>query len=621
MTAIDLRRQVKYGPTFSLLKEAGGTGRVDGYAPGLWFPAAARSDNDPILRGQVVKSIGGTGPSFACTPITAVTDVPVGVALEDIAENSVSGAIAFAGVPVLILTTGTIAVGDRLYTSGTTGRATATYAAGAHVVGISLNATSGTSSVWAIISLLGSRISATNPDHGLLTGLTNDHHPQYALEAELAWKQPVRAATTAAGTLASSFENGDTIDGVVLATGDRILIKDQAAGAENGIYTVNASGAPTRATDFDLGTEAVGAAVIVTNGTANADKVFICTTNAPITIGTTALVFAALSAAATLIIQEDDVDVDTAVATLDFRTALSVTSSPAGEANVSVDLGTGSGQAAAGDHTHAGGDSSKASATSDLAATTTTAADVTGASLSLAAGTYIVIGVFDVSIKTNTDRLFEGILDVGGTDENDLATLQAVGLDTDDRGQVTQVWRVVLGSTTTVKLQARHSGGAAGDFAVNAANTTLTAFVAGGRGPRELDYVQITSNVSPTATTEGTANTVVTASAVSFDGATPVLIEFFSPRARPDDAANGRELHFWLYQDGSSIGRIGQVVAGQGGGPATMPIKLERRMTPASGSRTYSIRASVNAGTGVIVAGAGGSGADMPAFIRISEVM
>ena len=65
----------------------------------------------------------------------------------------------------------------------------------------------------------------------------------------MAWKHPVRVATTVAGALASSFTNGSTVDDVVLATGDRILVKDQAAGAENGLYTVNASGAPARATE------------------------------------------------------------------------------------------------------------------------------------------------------------------------------------------------------------------------------------------------------------------------------------------------------------------------------------------------------------------------------------
>lgn len=106
----------------------------------------------------------------------------------------------------------------------------------------------------------------------------------------LSWKTPVRVATTAAQVLATDFENGDTIDGIVLATNDRILIKDQAAGAENGIYTVNATGAPTRATDMDGGTEADGAAVFVTEGTANADQGFTQTTD-NVTIGTTAMVW------------------------------------------------------------------------------------------------------------------------------------------------------------------------------------------------------------------------------------------------------------------------------------------------------------------------------------------
>ncbi len=111
------------------------------------------------------------------------------------------------------------------------------------------------------------------------------------------WKASVRAATAAAGTLASSFENGDTIDtNVTLVTGDRILIKDQAAGAENGIYTVNASGAPTRATDADASAEVTGGlAVWVNEGTANADTGWVLTTNDAITLGSTSLTFTQFS--------------------------------------------------------------------------------------------------------------------------------------------------------------------------------------------------------------------------------------------------------------------------------------------------------------------------------------
>lgn len=83
------------------------------------------------------------------------------------------------------------------------------------------------------------------------------------------WKDSVIAATTSAGTLTTSFENGDSVDGVVLATGDRILIKNQADQTENGIYVVNASGAPTRANDANTGLEIWAAAVYVRQGSTN----------------------------------------------------------------------------------------------------------------------------------------------------------------------------------------------------------------------------------------------------------------------------------------------------------------------------------------------------------------
>lgn len=111
------------------------------------------------------------------------------------------------------------------------------------------------------------------------------------------WKDSVRAATTVAGTLASSFESGDLIDGVMLQTADRILIKNQASGAENGIYTVNASGAPTRATDADSSAEVTGGlTVFVNEGTTQANSVWTLTTNDTIALGSTALVFAQTSA-------------------------------------------------------------------------------------------------------------------------------------------------------------------------------------------------------------------------------------------------------------------------------------------------------------------------------------
>ena len=104
-------------------------------------------------------------------------------------------------------------------------------------------------------------------------------------------KGSVKLATSTAGTLATSFANGQTVDGVVLATNDRILIKNQASQAENGIYVVNASGTPTRATDMDAWAEVPGAFVAVEEGTTNVDTIWLCTSNQGGTLGSTAITF------------------------------------------------------------------------------------------------------------------------------------------------------------------------------------------------------------------------------------------------------------------------------------------------------------------------------------------
>ena len=102
-------------------------------------------------------------------------------------------------------------------------------------------------------------------------------------------KGTVKLATTTNGALATAYANGQSIDGVTLATGDRILLKNQTAQAENGVYTVNASGAPTRATDMDIWTEVPGAWVTVQQGTLNADTTWLSTADAGGTLGTTAI--------------------------------------------------------------------------------------------------------------------------------------------------------------------------------------------------------------------------------------------------------------------------------------------------------------------------------------------
>jgi|SRR5215813_1708627 len=102
--------------------------------------------------------------------------------------------------------------------------------------------------------------------------------------AGLSWKDAVRAGSTGNVTLSGL----QTIDGVVLAANDRVLLKNQTAPAQNGIYAA-ASGAWTRTTDANSESTLLGAACFISEGTVNGNTSWIMTTDAPITPDTTAL--------------------------------------------------------------------------------------------------------------------------------------------------------------------------------------------------------------------------------------------------------------------------------------------------------------------------------------------
>lgn len=106
-------------------------------------------------------------------------------------------------------------------------------------------------------------------------------------------KQSVRVATTANITLSGA----QTIDGVSVVAGDRVLVKDQTTASQNGIYVV-AAGSWSRATDADSDSEVTaGMFTFVSEGTTNADSGWVLTTNDTITVGTTSLAFAQFSGA------------------------------------------------------------------------------------------------------------------------------------------------------------------------------------------------------------------------------------------------------------------------------------------------------------------------------------
>ena len=97
-------------------------------------------------------------------------------------------------------------------------------------------------------------------------------------------KSSVRACTTVNITLSGA----QTIDGVSIVAGDRVLVKNQTTGSENGIYDANAS-TWTRSADLDEDLDAIGFSVHIREGTVNGKKDFMLTTDGAIVVGTTAM--------------------------------------------------------------------------------------------------------------------------------------------------------------------------------------------------------------------------------------------------------------------------------------------------------------------------------------------
>ena len=106
-------------------------------------------------------------------------------------------------------------------------------------------------------------------------------------------KPTVRVATTGPITIATALNNGLSLDGMTLATGDRVLVKDQATASQNGIYVVADS--PARASDSSTWDGHVDATVVVKEGTVNGATHWLCTVAAGGTLGTTSITYTAIS--------------------------------------------------------------------------------------------------------------------------------------------------------------------------------------------------------------------------------------------------------------------------------------------------------------------------------------
>lgn len=142
----------------------------------------------------------------------------------------------------------------------------------------------------APLNLSNQRITSLTDPTGAQDGATKNYVDNTAQGLDA--KASVKAASTAALTLSGT----QTVDGVALIANDRCLVKDQAAPATNGIYSVQA-GAWTRVTDMDTWAEVPAAYVWVEQGTVNADSGWVSTADQGGTLGTTAITWTQFSGA------------------------------------------------------------------------------------------------------------------------------------------------------------------------------------------------------------------------------------------------------------------------------------------------------------------------------------
>jgi len=232
---------------------------------------------------SVAFSAGGT-VAYVANKLSAFAATSSAELAGVISDETGTGVLVFSNTPTLV--TPVLGVATATSITATSGNITINAASGNNSVNLVPTGT-------GIVDAGGKRVgNAADPTQS--TDLATKAYVD-GLANGLDVKASVRAATTANITLS----NTQTVDGVALSVGDRVLVKDQTTGSQNGIYVV-ASGSWTRATDFDNtpGTEvSPGTFFFVEEGTAQADNGYVVSNDTAITIGTTAIVFSQFSGA------------------------------------------------------------------------------------------------------------------------------------------------------------------------------------------------------------------------------------------------------------------------------------------------------------------------------------
>jgi hypothetical protein len=324
------------------------TSTFDGYSAGAWrqfsvaggvtsfsagstgFSPSTGTSGAIVLTGTLNAASGGTGANTLTGYVygngtgimTASTTVPT-TALSGTVTNAqlANSAITINGssvslgssITVTATTTSALTIGTGLSGTSFNGSAPVTIAIDSTVATLTgsqtltnktISGSSNTLTNIANASLTNSSVTvgttaialgASSLTLGGLTSVAVTQDPVSALQ--LATKQYVdsvaqgldpKASCVAATTVNITLSGTQTVDGVALIAGDRCLVKNQTASADNGIYVVAAS-AWTRATDMDTWAEVPGAFTFIEQGTTWADTGWVCTSNAGGTIGVTAI--------------------------------------------------------------------------------------------------------------------------------------------------------------------------------------------------------------------------------------------------------------------------------------------------------------------------------------------
>lgn len=269
-----------------LIAHTSGTFATD-LAASKWLKVAAKGDTGATGATGATGSTGATGAagsgSLTICRVVAVANVAIATALEN--GDTLDGVTLTTGDRVL-LTAQTAPEENGVYTVPASGASSrdSSFTTYDTMPGVFLSVMEGTvnaDTLWRVTSNRGGTINVTAVAISAFSASGGGSADGFGR---------ARCVATTNVALSNGLENGDSVGGVTLATGDSVLLTGQTAPAENGLYTAVASGAASRHTSFSTFNSLAGSFFSVSEGT-KADKLYQCTSDAGGTINTTALAF------------------------------------------------------------------------------------------------------------------------------------------------------------------------------------------------------------------------------------------------------------------------------------------------------------------------------------------